>query len=150
MPRLCQPASLPGGEAGGGAHPALGQGAGPSPCQQQSPLELVVGAEQERLFVVAAAAEAVGAGEAMGGPTPGRPGLQGGLLRVLLVGRREVVDGVLHDVVGVHGLLEAAGDALHGGTAACGEEVGGGVRGAGSGVQGSWASASGPRCVSSN
>ena len=60
------------------------------------------------------------------------------------------MDGVLHNVVRVHGLLEAAGDALHGGTAACGEEAGGGVRGLGSGVQGSWAPAPGPKCVSSN
>ena len=45
------------------------------PCQQQSPLELIVGAEQERLLVVAGAAEAVGAREAMGAPAPGGPGL---------------------------------------------------------------------------
>jgi hypothetical protein len=37
------------------------------------------------------------------------------------------VDGILNDVMGVHGLFEAAGDALHGGAAACGEKAGGGV-----------------------
>lgn len=61
----------------------------------------------------------------MGATTPGRPRLQSRLLGVLLVGRGEVVDGVLHNVMWAHGLLEAAGDALHGGTAACGEESGG-------------------------
>ena len=57
----------------------------------------------------------------------GRPPrlLQSGLLRVLLVGRGEVVDGVLDHVPRVHGLLQAAGDALHGGRAACVVVVGG-------------------------
>lgn len=29
------------------------------------------------------------------------------------------MDGILDDVMGIHGLLEAAGDALHGSTATC-------------------------------
>lgn len=81
-------------------------------------LELVVRAQQERLLRVAAAADhAVHAGHGRR-----RPLLQRGLLRVLLVGRGEVVDGVLDHVTRVHGLLQAAGDALHRGTAAYGME----------------------------
>lgn len=38
-----------------------------------------------------------------------------GLLRVLLVGWREVVDGVLHHVSRIDGLFQSAGDAVHGG-----------------------------------
>lgn len=45
--------------------------------------------------------------------------LQRRLLGVLLVGWGEVVDRVLDDVVRVHGLLEAAGDALHGSATTC-------------------------------
>lgn len=83
-----------------------------------SALELVVRAQQERLLRVAAAADhAVHAGHGRR-----RPLLQRGLLRVLLVGRGEVVDGVLDHVTRVHGLLQAAGDALHRGTAAYGME----------------------------
>ena len=52
-----------------------------------------------------------------------RPLLQRRLLGVLLVGRREVVDGILDHVARVHGLLQAAGDAFHGGTAACGRQM---------------------------
>lgn len=37
-----------------------------------------------------------------------------GLLGVLLVGRGEVVDGILHHVPGIYGLLQTAGNALHG------------------------------------
>lgn len=43
--------------------------------------------------------------------------LQCRLLGVLLVGRGEVVNGILDNVMRVHGLLEAAGNALHWGTA---------------------------------
>lgn len=39
--------------------------------------------------------------------------LQRGLLGVLLVGRGEIMDGVLDHIPGIHGFLEAAGDALH-------------------------------------
>ena len=39
-------------------------------------------------------------------------GLMCGLLGVVLVGRGEVVHGVLHDVLWAHGLLEATGDAV--------------------------------------
>lgn len=80
-----------------------------------SALEFVVRAQQECLFCVAAAADgAVGAGDGRWYPL-----LQRGLLGVLLVGRGEVVDGVLDHVARVHGLLQTAGDALHGCTAAC-------------------------------
>lgn len=120
--KAVRPASWPGREAGGGT-PARGRGT--HPTRQPPPrLELVIRAEQQSLLVVAGAAEAVGARQAVGATVPVGPGLQRGLLRVLLVGGREVVDGVLHDVVRVHGLLEAAGDALHGGAAACGAGAG--------------------------
>lgn len=84
-------------------------------------LELVIRAEQKSLLIVTCTAKAVGPGKAVCAATPGGARLQRGLLCVLLVGRGEVVDGVLHDVMRVHGLFEAAGDALHGGTAACRE-----------------------------
>lgn len=78
-------------------------------------LEFIVGAEQQRLLRVAAATDgAVGAGDGRR-----RPLLQCGLLSILLVGRREVVDGVLDHVARAHGLLQAAGDAPHGRAAAC-------------------------------
>lgn len=78
-------------------------------------LEFIVGAEQQRLLRVAGATDgAVGAGDGRR-----RPLLQRGLLSILLVGRREVVDGVLDHVARAHGLLQAAGDALHGRAAAC-------------------------------
>lgn len=77
-------------------------------------LEFVVGAEQEGLLGVAAGADDTeGAADGRRGPL-----LQHGLLGVLLVGWGEVVDGVLDHVARVHGLLQAAGDALHGGAAA--------------------------------
>lgn len=50
---------------------------------------------------------------------------QGGLLGILLVGRGEVMDSILDHVSRVHRLLQAAGDALHGG-AATWEKGGGG------------------------
>lgn len=79
--------------------------------------ELVVRAQQQRFLRVAAAAHhAVHVAHAR--RRWRRPLLQRGLLRVLLVGRREVVDGVLDHVSRVHGLLQAAGDALHWGRAA--------------------------------
>jgi len=81
-------------------------------------LELIVGAQQQCLLVVCVGADvAVATGE--GRPPPLARLLQRGLLRVLLVGGREVVDGVLDHVPRVHGLLQAAGDALHGGAATC-------------------------------
>lgn len=49
----------------------------------------------------------------------GRHHLLRGLLRVLLVGRREVVDGVLHHVARVYGFLQTAGDAVHVGEVRC-------------------------------
>lgn len=64
-------------------------------------LEFIVGAEQERLLSVPVGAN--GAVGAAGGLR--RPLLQSGLLRVLLVGGGEVVDGILDHVPGVHGLL---------------------------------------------
>ncbi len=80
-------------------------------CVQAS--ELVIRAEQQGLFVVAAGAEvAVAAGEGWA-PTS----LQCGLLGVLLISWGEVMDGILDHVSWIHGLLQAAGDALHGGTA---------------------------------
>lgn len=45
--------------------------------------------------------------------------LQRGLLGVLLIGWGEVMDGVLDHVPWIHGLLQAAGDALHRGAATC-------------------------------
>lgn len=42
-----------------------------------------------------------------------------GLLRVLLIGWGEVVDGILHHVSRVYGFLQAAGDALHWGDVFC-------------------------------
>lgn len=78
-----------------------------------SALELIVRAKQERLLRVAAAADhTVHAAHGRW-----RPLLQRGLLGVLLVGRGEVVDGVLDHVTRVHGLFQAAGDTLHWGTA---------------------------------
>lgn len=44
--------------------------------------------------------------------------LQCGLLGVLLISRGEVMDGILDHVPWIHGLLQAAGNALHWGTAA--------------------------------
>ena len=77
--------------------------------------ELVVGAQQQGLLIVGPGADIAMA------TREGRPPrlLQRGLLGVLLVGRGEVVDGVLHHVPWVHGLLQTAGDTLHGGAAAC-------------------------------
>lgn len=49
--------------------------------------------------------------------------LQGRLLSVLLIRRREVMDGVLDHVAWIHGLLQAAGDALHWRAATCRWEV---------------------------
>lgn len=79
--------------------------------------EFIIRAEEEGLLSVSPGAEVtVAAGEG------GHPAtLQGGLLGVLLVGRGEVVDGVLDHVSRVHGLLQAAGDALHRSTATCRE-----------------------------
>ena len=75
--------------------------------------KLIVGAEQQGLFIVPPSAEVtVAAGE--GWPPTS---LQCGLLGVLLISRGEVVDGVLDHVPRIHGLLQAAGDALHWGTA---------------------------------
>lgn len=61
----------------------------------------------------------MGARDDMTTIAPGWTMLQRGLLCVLLVGWGEVVDRILDYVVRVHGLLEAAGDALHGSTATC-------------------------------
>lgn len=78
-------------------------------------LEFIVRAQQEGFLRVPVA---VDAGD---GARDGRRRalLQRGLLGVLLVGRREVVNGVLDHVARVHRLLQAAGDALHRGAAAC-------------------------------
>lgn len=84
------------------------------------PSELVIRAEQQGLFVVPSGAEVAVA------PGQGRPPapLQCGLLGVLLIGWREVMDGILDHVSWIHGLLQAAGDALHGCAATCVEENG--------------------------
>ncbi|KAG7226528.1 hypothetical protein INR49_003850 [Caranx melampygus] len=77
--------------------------------------KFIIRAEEEGLLGVAAGADGtVGAGDGWRCTL-----LQCGLLGVLLVGWGEVVDGVLDHVARVHGLLQAAGDALHRGTAAC-------------------------------
>lgn len=47
-----------------------------------------------------------------------------GLHGVLLVGRREVVDGILNHVSWVDGLLQAAGDAVHGREVLCRRSTG--------------------------
>lgn len=63
--------------------------------------ELIVWTEQESFLGVAVGADgAVAAGDGRR-----RPLLQRGLLGVLLVGRGEVVDGILDHVPGAHGLL---------------------------------------------
>lgn len=75
--------------------------------------ELVIRAEQKRLFVVSAGAEVtVAAGQ-------GRPptSLQRGLLGVLLICRREIMDGVLDHVTWIHGFFQAARNTLHWSTA---------------------------------
>lgn len=78
-------------------------------------LEFIVRAEQEGLLCVPAGTNsAVGAGRRRRCPL-----LQRGLLGVLLIGWGEVVDGVLDHVARTHGLLQAAGDALHRGAATC-------------------------------
>lgn len=61
----------------------------------------------------------MGARDHVAAIAPGGTMLQCRLLGVLLVGWREVVDRILDNVMGIHGLLEAAGDALHGSTATC-------------------------------
>lgn len=76
-------------------------------------LKLIVGAEQQGFLIVAGVQTAVVAGQGWCGD----PLLQRGLLGVLLVSWREIVDGILNHVSRVHGLLQAAGNALHGGTA---------------------------------
>lgn len=66
--------------------------------------ELVIRTEQQGLFIVPSGAEvAVASGQR-------RPpaSLQCGLLGVLLIGWREVMDGVLDHVSWIHGLLQAA------------------------------------------
>lgn len=97
-------------------HPPIKQSESDSAVDVTFPaLELVVGAEQESFLCVATGTDGtVGAGDGRR-----RALLQRGLLGVLLVGWGEVVDGVLDHVPRVHGLLQAAGDALHRGTAAC-------------------------------
>lgn len=80
-------------------------------CVQVS--ELIVRAEQQGLFVVTTCAEVTVAAREGWPPTP----LQCGLLGVLLISWGEVMDGVLDHVSWIHGLLQAAGYALHGGTA---------------------------------
>lgn len=86
----------------------------PPTAQRVSTSELVVGAQQQGLFIVPTGADgAVAAGQGRAATS-----LQRGLLRVLLIGRRKVVNGVLDHVARVHRLLQAAGDALHWGTTA--------------------------------
>lgn len=77
--------------------------------------ELIVGAEQQRLLIVPSGAEVTVAARESWPPAS----LQGGLLGVLLISWREVMDGVLHHVPWVHRLLQTAGDALHWCAAAC-------------------------------
>lgn len=84
------------------------------PFLSRSALELIIRTKQERLLGVAAAVDHT----VHAGHRRWRPLLQSGLLGVLLVGRGEIVDGILDHVSRVHGLLQAAGDALHRGTAA--------------------------------
>lgn len=80
--------------------------------------ELVIRTQQQGLFIVPPGAEvAVAAGQ---GRAPAS--LQRGLLGVLLIGGREVMDGILDHVSWIHGLLQAARDAFHGSTATCVEE----------------------------
>lgn len=66
--------------------------------------ELIIRTEQQGLFIVPPGAEVAVA------PGQGRPpaSLQCGLLGVLLIGWREVMDGVLDHVSWIHGLLQAA------------------------------------------
>lgn len=63
--------------------------------------ELIIRAEQQRLLSVMSAGAALGPGDYMAM-------FQCGLLCVLLVCWREVVNCVLHNVMGVHGLLQTA------------------------------------------
>lgn len=93
-------------------------------CWQFPPLEFIIRAQQEGLLVVTGAGAAVGARDHVAAIAPGGTVLQRRLLCVLLVGWREVVDRILDNVMGIHGLLEAAGDALHGSTATCLEKTG--------------------------
>lgn len=78
-------------------------------------LELVIGGDQHDLVRLAGAL--VACGEFPVGA--GLHHLLCGLLGVLLVGRGEVVDGILHHVPRVDGLLQTAGDALHRGEVLC-------------------------------
>lgn len=82
-------------------------------CVCASSSELVVRAEQQGFFVVAAGAEVTVAAREGRPPAP----LERGLLGVLLISRGEVMDGILDHVSRIHRLLQAAGDALHWGTA---------------------------------
>lgn len=78
-----------------------------------SELKLIIRAKQQGFLIVPGVHAAVITGYGRCGDSL----LQGGLLGVLLVGWGEIVDGILNHVSRIHGLLQAAGDALHGGTA---------------------------------
>lgn len=86
----------------------------PTKASQQATgsLELVVGGDQHDFVGLLGAFAAAGPGFAI---LTGLDHLLGGLLGVLLVGWGEVVDGVLHYVPRIDGLLQATGDAVHGG-----------------------------------
>lgn len=77
-----------------------------------SGLKLIIGAEQEGFLIVPRAYGAMITGDRRGSHSL----LQRRLLGVLLVSWGEIVDSILNHVSRVHGLLQAAGDALHGGT----------------------------------
>lgn len=72
-------------------------------------LKLIVRAEQQGFFIVPTGAEVtVAAGQ---GRTAAP--LQCGLLSVLLICWGEIMNGILHHIAWIHGLLQAAGDAFH-------------------------------------
>lgn len=83
-------------------------------------LELVIGGDQHDFVRLAGALVARGYFSVHAGLDHLLCGLHG----VLLVGRREVVDGILDHVSWVDGLLQAAGDAVHGREVLCRRSTG--------------------------
>lgn len=81
-----------------------------------NPLKFIIRAQKQGLLIVTDTRGAMRTWNDVIAIPPWWSMFQGGLLCVLLVGWGEVMDSILDNVVGVHGLLKAARDALHWGT----------------------------------